>query len=247
MKSRRKIVSDNSKLLIIVLGLLLIFVGNGFDVTFFKVDIDSLIVNVGALLLVIGTLQWLFDEGVRKEIVQEISLATLGTDRIYKSGISDCIENSKKIEEENIWRASSSLLIGVHYSNRFMEDNSDIVMDRINNKKYTSLFHIDEDSAAADYLRSSCSGTSDIGEKTKNMKSFIDVEFKSSAFVKVHVHKRVLRYSFIKTDQAIWVKFFTNSEGYSVVPAIKVDVGSPFFSFFNNDINELMEQSDELK
>ena len=247
MKTRDKIVSENSKLQIIIIGLFLILFGNGFDFTLLKISIDSLIVNLGALLLVVGTLQWIFDEGLRKEIVYEISSAALGTDRIHRNGVSDCIDNSKKINDENLWKISNSLCIGVHYSNRFFDDNTDIIKHRISNNKTTHFFHIDESSSAADYLSSSNSGRSDIGKKTTNLKQLISTEFSDSELIKVLIHSRVLRYSFIKTDQSIWVRFFTNSEGYSVIPALKVEAGTPMFDFFNSDIKRLMEQSNELK
>jgi len=196
---------------------------------------------------VVGTLQWIFDEEVRKEIVQDISVATLGTDRIYKSGIRDCLDNSRKLDEENIWKATDSLVIGVHYSNRFFDDHADVIKHRISNNKLTCIFHIEETSVAADYLRESHSGRSDIGEKTRNLMDLIKTEFGASPLIKVIKHDRVLRYSFIKTDQTVWARFFTNSQGYSVIPAIKAEIGSPLFEFFQQDIERLLEQSNELK
>lgn len=246
MNSRKSIVSSNSKLLIIVIGLCFILTGNGFEYSILKIDVDSLLVNLGTLLLVIGTLQWIFDERMRKEIVQEISIATLGNDRIHRNGLRDCTDNSRKIDEDNLWKATTSLIIGVHYSNRFVEDNADVIKSRIVDKKETHIFHIDENSLAAKYLVDSKSGKSNIGEKTKNLKGLIESEFSNSELVKIVKHSRVLRYSFIKTDQTIWVKFFTNSEGYSIIPAVKVETGTPLFEFFNSDIERLMEQSCEL-
>lgn len=236
-----KVLSANAKLVIIVVGLVLILIGNGFKYELLKIDIDSMIVNIGALLLVIGTLQWIFDEGVRKEIVQEISMATLGTERIYQNGIVDCLDDSKKINDENIWKSTSELIIGVHYSNRFLKDYAEIIKYRINHSKYTYILHLEDQSDAANYLRNSRSGDSSIGEKTRQMNNLIELEFQSSPLIKIIKHNRVLRYSFIKTDQSIWIRFFTNSKGYSLVPAIKIGVGTPLFLFFENDIKKINE------
>lgn len=139
-KSRQEIYSHISKLILIVFALLLILVGNGFDYSVLKVDVDSVIVNLGALLLIIGTLQWIFDEGMRNEIIKEISETTLGTDRIYKAGIRDCVDNSKRIDEENIWKMSKVLIVGVHYSNRFFEDHADVIKHRVSLSKETCFF-----------------------------------------------------------------------------------------------------------
>ncbi len=222
-------------------------IGNGFDYSLLKIDVDTLIVNLGAMLLVIGILQSIFDEGIRKEIIQEISVGTLGTDRIFRNGIRDCLDNSRKIDEENIWKTSNELIIGVHYSNRFFDDHAEIINYRIKHNKNTHIFHIEEESKAANYLIESKSGASDIGEKTKKLLDLINSEFKSSHHIKVIKHNRVLRYSFIKTDQTVWVRFFTNSKGYLITPAIKVEIESPFFKFFEIDIKRLKEQSNELK
>lgn len=83
-------------------------------------------------------------------------------------------------------------------------------------------------------------------QKTNNLVDFIEKEFSSSEFLKVFKHDRVLRYTFIKTDQTIWVRFFTNSKGYSIVPAIKIETGSSMFEFFEKDISRLKEQSCEF-
>jgi len=58
-------------------------------------------------------------------------------------------------------------------------------------------------------------------------------------------HDRVLRYSFIQTDDFIWVKFFTNSPERAEVPALKVRAGTPLFKFFNDDAQRLVHASNE--
>lgn len=96
-------------------------------------------------------------------------------------------------------------------------------------------------------MRDSKSGRSDIGERTRDLIELIEIEFNSSPLIKVIKHNRVPRYSSIKTDQAVWAMFFTNSEGYSIIPAVKVKVGSPLFEFFDQDVKRLLEQSNEPK
>ena len=58
--------------------------------------------------------------------------------------------------------------------------------------------------------------------------------------VKVVEHDRVLRYSFIETEECVWIKFFTNSRGRATVPALKVKAGTPMYAFLCNDTQRLM-------
>ena len=48
----------------------------------------------------------------------------------------------------------------------------------------------------------------------------------------------------IRTEEHIWVKFFTNASYRAVVPAVRVDSGSELFAFFETDVRKLEEVSD---
>ena len=58
-------------------------------------------------------------------------------------------------------------------------------------------------------------------------------------YVRVKKHDRVMRYSFIRTEQEIWVKFFTNSAHRAIVPAVKLVGGTDLYAFFEEDIRQL--------
>ena len=70
-------------------------------------------------------------------------------------------------------------------------------------------------------------------------------EIDPSHRIRLLYHDRVMRYSFIGTNEYLWVKFFTNSPHRAVVPALKIRAGTPLFEFFRQDIQRLMELSSE--
>jgi hypothetical protein len=65
--------------------------------------------------------------------------------------------------------------------------------------------------------------------------------------VRLVFHDSVLRYSFVMTDEYVWITFFTNSSGRTMVPAFKVRAGTPLFKFFHEDIRRLLDQSHEVE
>ncbi|HEY2971523.1 MAG TPA: hypothetical protein VGJ48_03340 [Pyrinomonadaceae bacterium] len=69
----REIIIQNLKLVLILSGVVLLAVANTFHRTIFKVDIDHLLAEIGALLLVVGFLHFLFELRLRQEMIREIS------------------------------------------------------------------------------------------------------------------------------------------------------------------------------
>ncbi|HEY2971522.1 MAG TPA: hypothetical protein VGJ48_03335 [Pyrinomonadaceae bacterium] len=99
------------------------------------------------------------------------------------------------------------------------------------------------DSAAAQYLRDSKTGIADVSGGVERIKQIID-EANSGLTNKIAIktHDRVLRYSFIRTDESIWIKFYANSNQRVTIPALKVNAGTPLYNFFNEDIELLLTQ-----
>ncbi|MGH9822157.1 MAG: hypothetical protein ACREDR_02700 [Blastocatellia bacterium] len=234
----------NRRYLLMLLGVTLIAVGNSISFEVWKIRIDHLVSEIGALFLVVGTLHWMFEYGLRREMLKDISDAVLGNEKIGQSGLIDIQIDSKEVREIDHWKRSKSLVIGMHYSDRFFEDHQDVIDQRCMNQLDTTLILIDPTSKAADYLKVSASGTSSIESSLEKVNTLITESVKKNLHrVKVFEHQRVLRYTFIYTEEAVWVKLFTNSKGRAHVPALKIQAGSPLFEFFKADIGRLTEQA----
>jgi len=234
-----KLVSVVAQQKLIILGLFLILIGNGFQSTFLKIQIDAVVANIGALFLFVGTVERIFDETARRELVYELLRSIRGDDRIHRNGLIDCVINSKDVSEPEEWSKAKILVVGIHYSSRFIEDNIDLIKGRIKNKRKTVICHVGGTTAAAQYLKDSESGRSDINSSISELKLLVQLQFHGSLYVELVEHDRVLRYTFIYTESMVWVKFFTNTKGHATVPAVLIWSATPLFDFFKNDIRNM--------
>ena len=238
MNTPNKLITLITQLKLIIIGLFLIVIANVSQYELLKIRLDELLANVGALFLVAGTIEWLFDVRARKELVYEIVHSIRGDDRMHRYGLMDCLTNSKDVEEKEEWENAKILVVGLHYSPRFIEDYPDVIKKRIKQKKRTVICHIKSNSPATNYLKNSESGF-EIETNLEKISTLKKEEFGDSAYIELIEHDRVLRYMFVYTELSIWVKFFTNSKGSAVVPAIRVRPATPLFEFFESDIRNL--------
>ena len=232
---------------LVIIGLVLILLGNTFSQTYLNVKLHELLANVGALFLLVGTLQWFFDEDSRKELVGEISDNVREylnkRDRFSELGISDCLIDSKGIgangyQEEFI--DSDKFAIGIHYSDGTVVRFEKIINERIALKKTTEIAYVNEAGLAANYLSQSHATPVNLHQKISQLLGVVNSRFASSPFVKLIQHDRVLRYSFIYTEACIWITFITNSDTYQPqVPTLRISAESDLFEFFKSDIQHL--------
>jgi hypothetical protein len=208
---------------------------------FLKVEIDHLVAEVGALLLVLGFLHFMFEQRLREGMLNEISSAVLGDERMHDLGLADCLLNSRDVRDTGHWEAASRLVIGLQYSPRFVEDFHPVIIKRAAAKKTTTILLMDENSAAARYLKESKTGIADVGGGVSRIRQLIEEAATGwkARYVHIKKHERVLRYSFICTEESIWVKFYPNSNARMTVPALKVRAGTALYNFFDADIRRL--------
>lgn len=228
-------------LLLVALGFILIGASQMFRFEWAKVQIDRLVAEVGALLLVVGVLHWFFEFGLRKEMLREVADAVVGSTLLHDSGLERCSMNSRQVDDRAHWSRCANLTIGRQYSPRFFKDFHDVLKDRCANKLPTTVTILHADGAAARYLHDSVTGNPTVGECTDEIaKIFEAIDAKPKKYIRLLLHDRVLRYSFVLTDESVWVTFFTNSPERASVPALKVRAGTPLFEFFAEDIKRLL-------
>lgn len=234
--------ANNVFYLLIIFGLLLIIAANAFDYTIFKIDIDETVASLGALFLLIGGVQWLYDISIRKQLFEEITSLTIQNMNVIKSGIDNVISNSKDVNYSDSIRQSSSLTIGLNYSPRILEDYIDEFKERVGNKLNTQIIILNPSSSAGKYI-SSIEEDEHIPPNLKKIKNIIvDIEKSGKGKISIIEHSTILKYSFLKADMGIWIKPYKNSQGRSKIPAIRLKRDSDLFNFFKNDIESLIEQ-----
>ena len=153
------------------------------------------------------------------------------------------VENSRTVDERTHWLESGVLVVGVQYSPKFFKDFFDVIRSRSEEGKPTLALVIRPEGPAARYLSESTVGSPNVGECVHEIERLLKEADEGRGYVKVKMHDRVMRYSFIRTEQRIWIKFFTNASYRTMVPAVRLDSGVELFGFFETDIRKLEEIS----
>lgn len=233
-------------LALVILGFVLIALAHTFQVEWAKVQLDRLVAEVGALLLVIGILHWFFEVGLRKEMLREVSSTIVGNTLLHDSGLDSCRMDARQVDDRDHWSRSATLTIGRQYSPKFFKDFYEALRSRCARGLPTTVTVLRADGAAARYLHESKTGNPTVSDSVSEIANLLrQIDTGEKRLTRLMFHDRVLRYSFIQTDEFIWIKFFTNSPERATVPAFKVRAGTPLFDFFSNDIKRLLEHSCE--
>ena len=153
------------------------------------------------------------------------------------------VENSRTVDERTGWLESAVLIVGVQYSPKFFKDFFDVIRSRSQSGRMTLALVVRPEGPAGRYLAENTTGTANVGECVRDIERLMEEADEGRGHVRLKMHDRVMRYSFIRTEQQIWVKFFTNASYRAVVPAMRVDKGGALFEFFETDTNKLEEVS----
>jgi hypothetical protein len=235
-------------LVLVIAGFVLISASNTFHLNWAKIDVDRLVAETGALLLVVGVLHWLFDLGLRKEMLREVAGTVVGSTLLHESGLETCSMNSRQVDDSDHWSRCAHLTIGRQYSPRFFKDFYDILTERCKHGLPTTVTILCADGAAARYLQDSKTGRPAVKESAEEITGLLSqIDSGEKKHARILFHDRVLRYSFIQTDECVWITFFTNSPDRATVPSFKVRAETPLFKFFADDIKRLLEQSREAE
>jgi hypothetical protein len=226
-----------------VVGSVLIGVSNTFHHEWLKVQLDRLIAEVGALILVVGILHWAFEYGLRKAMLSKVASTVVGSAHLHESGLDSCNMNARHVDESAHWSQSANLTIGYQYSPSFFKEIHEVLRQRCRRGLPTTVSILRANGAAARYLHDSTTGNPAIEQSVAEIVALLSEINAGTKGCTLLFHDRVLRYSFIQTDEHIWIKFYANSAARATVPAFKVRADTPLFSFFSGDIKRLLEDS----
>lgn len=225
---------------LVVLGLLLILVANTFNVTLLKVDIDNVVANLGALLLIVGVLQWLFDSSVRQSFFKEIRSEIIDYRGVAESGICEYHPDSKDVDFKDLFLTSSNLIVGVNYSSKLIDHSIELLGERTKSKKKTVIVCVKCGTPAEAFLEADY-GNPGISSRIRKIIQVAREHDPSGEFVKIVRVPTVLRYSFIQFDHRIWAIPGTSGRGRRAVPGFFVKHGTSWFDHFRHDIEKLLE------
>ena len=233
--------------ILVTIGLACVLAANLFDYSVYKIDIDVTLANVGVLFCMMGGIQWLYDISVRQQLHEEITSLTVSNINIVNSGIADIILRSKDVDYSYSIRSSKRLIIGMNYSPRILEDYVEEFRERSGKGFDTTITVIDIKSEAGKLIFRNGGNSSHIESNIEKLNGIVgEINNAGKGKIKVLCHSTILRYSFVQTEDAIWIKPYRNSEGRHTIPATKIKDGTRLHQFYASDINSLIKQSATL-
>ena len=236
-----KVLEENVRLKLVLFGLVLIVAANTFHFTILKVPLDRVVAEVGALILIVGVLHFFYEMRIRQEMLREVAASVLENQRIHNSGVSDCLVNSRDVNEAVHWEQAKNLTVGIQYSSRFFEDFRGVLESRCAAGKETTVLALKPESDATRYLKGTHTGLANVAEGLQRIRALLDEASADSGHsVPLLQHDRVLRYSFIRTEEAVWIKFFANSLDRTTVPAMRFRANTPLYNFVSGDVDRLI-------
>ena len=241
--------SSTVSLVIAVIGLVLMLVGaHSRDLTWLWLGIDwsSFFSNVGLYVAVVVALQWFYDEYTKRELITEVTRSALSSTNVVKSGIVDFADNTTRINYQELLDSSEEIVIGFLYDTRLVNDHIEALKRRTLAGKKTSVLLISPKGTAFDFLANVIHDREYMRlQVEENLNSISEANDNPDTKDKISVrfHDSVLRYSFVCSQEGVWIKMYRNSLGRVITPGIYIRNGSPFYDFFRKDIEDLWEDS----
>jgi hypothetical protein len=245
MDKVKKFISDPKSM--IIFGLVCYIAGFQISYVPFGVSLKELLVSLGSFFVVMVPLQYYFDITAKASLIKEIIDRNLRTTRISKAGIIDAYYDHHEVKYEEIILTSETLIICSQYSDAWYQRHFENLIERINAGKPTTFLMLNPNSHAIKYLGKSKT-PKDID--SEQIELFSEIKRRTgSNFKTVNIRRfdSVLRYSFVGCDKGIWVRFYKNAKGISKIPLILCESKTPLFDFFDRDVRDLVDSSEEVQ
>jgi hypothetical protein len=212
-----------------------------------KIQLDRLVAEVGSLILIVGMLHWFYEFGLRRQMLREVAYTAVGTTHLHECGVDACNMNARNVDESAHWARCQHLTIGYQYSASFLKAFHEVLRERCKRGLPTTIAILRAGGAAARYLHDSTTGNPAVKKSIDEIVALLKEIDPDGNGCKLLFHDRVLRYSFIQTDEHVWIKFYANSSARTTVPALKMRSGTPLFGFIAGDIERLLENCNAAK
>jgi hypothetical protein len=243
MRNYRKAVQTIWAMAFVILGFALVLGANTFQAEILKIRVDELLAHLGVLIALIFALQWIYDNHVRERHFEEIRAAILKTTNVAESGICDFADDSITVDYADALARSKEVVLGLLYSPRFLERYFELLRGLAKSGAKIDVLLIEKGCPALAIVTDRPEPKTHVVPDLDKCVGIVKQLQQEGPNVRLHFHKAVLRYSFVKMDNAIWVRFYRNSAGRGSVPAFAVKSRTKLYDFFDNDIQELLAKA----
>lgn len=233
-------------LALIIFGLVLMVVGNNDAIKDWRVaggNADDLASNVGLAILIAAATQYYTDFRVRGRFYKDISDHVAANETLRQSGILKYFADSKECSPKSMLHDAKNLDIGVTYSDRFLKDYSEVILNR-KDKITVRIFRTDlsDDETLASLAHNNGISKDEIKADGKNLDRAIKVLTDGGIQVSVFNQKFIPHCSFYIIDSLHY--FFTISTFASrkaTVPLFQTDSSSQIAILISKDIETIIE------
>ena len=212
------------------------------DISIRKLDISSLLINLGAYISVIICLQFLYDSWVKEQYQKDIFEAILGAGNVKNSGIKNFIPDSTKFNYEDLIKNSKEIDIFVHTSSRLIKDYIESWEHRVKLRKKANIYYMKINGKAAKYM----DGDYNIADIESNLNQLkedyllqVDPDKK---YIKSYEHDFILSYNIFKFDKTIIIVLKTTTKHKASVPLFFLTEKSNLYKFVHKDMKNIMER-----
>ena len=238
--------SDRVPFIIVIVGLAMLLVAEKFPSTIWiGIDWSNFLSNFGLYVAVVVALQWHYDKRTRQDTIVSAVESALSNSNVVRAGVENCTQDTKKIDYSALLSHGEEVTIGFLHNGRFVDDNLDILRERADSGKKTTIVFSDPEGTAIEYLLTLTPVKDHVIPNIRKVIARIEGEINQREGVKEKIsvkhHDTVLRYSFVHSREGIWVKMYRNSLGVVATPGIYIRSGSPLYRFFDDDIKALRE------
>ena len=145
--------SDRAPLVIVIIGLIMLIAAEWFPSLVWKgIDWSNFLSNFGLYVAVVVALQWHYDKRTKHETIVSAVESALSNSNVVRSGIENCKQDTKQINYSSLLSHSEEVTIGFLHSTRFVDDNLDMLRERAESGKKTTILLSDPEGTAIQYL-----------------------------------------------------------------------------------------------
>jgi hypothetical protein len=233
------------RLIIAIVGLAAILLSSLLPERLYGLPLQEITRELATFVLASLLVHWIYESHLKEEIFQDVATYVIGTGNVSRSGIVDYQDNTKDIDYTDIFSAPGMITIGLHYSPRIIEDNFSLLVERARAGKHTTIIASLPNGAAIEFLKRVRGEHDHVDGNVKKIASLAKDanEQAQTENIKLMYHDDILRYSFVLSDDRVWVKLYRNSRGLSSVPGFAVSKGTHLYEFFKMDIDRLTAEA----
>ena len=240
--------SDIVPFVIVIVGLATMVAAEWFSSLVWQgINWSNFFSTVGLYIAAVLSFQWAYDRWTNREVIRNAVDTAIANKNVFDAGIEDCKRDTKEIDYQNILSKSDQVTIGFLHSAGFVDSNFELLKERADTGKKTTIILSKPDGSAIEYLLTIAEIKDHIIPNITKVISRVDQEINGSEEVRQRIcimfHDAVLRYSFVHSSDGIWVKMYRNGRGTAATPGIFVRNDTPLFEFFDKDVRKLEKEA----